>query len=267
MVSGATTATAAKKPIPGIKETASFKSLKSYSDNLQVRQETGNPLAEAQRIEFQQELDRHKQAADKTVKSLFAWRQQRIVGTRKASSKLVQKRANQKASKQLRQAAAQNKRDLSKSKSQYQSRINNIDRSFAPSIGKLNRDITALKSKLNKTKHPGKVVALQDKINEKTILLDNLISDRDTERKDVNRDYRKALASDKKLYSNRLKRVESRRKSDLAVGRVAVGETFSAQTAKNKSNRGSSFQLVALEKLRGQEALDATPAPPVIPEP
>lgn len=255
----------AQKPIPGIKQTAPWKSLNRYVSFLQDRRE--QPATGARKQTYRRTLKSRRGKADDKVLSLFGHKIARIA----AKDDRWQKRQIRKIRRDQKRKVASLKADLAERVNTLQAKqavaVGRITARYAPRINRLSDKRVRLERKLDKTRKPAKREVLVRKIKRLQDQINDLVSDRQSEIDNVNSRYQGRIAGVNDLFNARIGKAKSSAKRQIRQTNTAWKQTFRIQLKAAKTRRDSQKDLVAALASRGSGYINQMPSPGPLADP
>lgn len=248
---------AAQKPIPGIKSTAPFKSLKSYVNVLQGKVTV--PATNARRQQYRSNLNARRNNANNKVKQLFALRTNRIAKQDKNQARRDIKRIRQSQKAQVQSfqnRLADRLNDLQAKESMAIARIN---AGYAPRLDPLVDKRAALQAKLAKAKSPSKRSAIRKKINRTQTKINTLVAARQDDINATTSRYDARSANAKSLFNAKIANVRSRTKQQIAYQKNEWKKIYREQLGDAKERRSDEFELVSNLRDRGAGYIERMP--------
>lgn len=250
----------AQKPIPPIKQTAEFKSLKRYVGFLQERRDT--PVSPARKARYVQTLAERREKASTKVLALFGRKIMRLAGKddRWQRREIRNIRRNQKRKVQALKGEQAHRIDVLQSR--QAAATQRIQDRYAPKITRLAVKRDRLRRKLAKTTNPDKRAALNRKIRRLQNQINDLADARDDEISDVVSRYGQRISAVNDLFDARIAKARRKAKRQIAQTKRAWRKTFRTQLKAAKARRDTQKGLVKDLARRGTGYINQMP--PVI---
>lgn len=249
----------AQKPLPGIKQTAQWKSLNRYVNFLQARRQ--QPVTGVKKKTFRATLKKRREGADSKVDWIFGRKLTRIAARddRWEKRQIKKIRRTQKRKVQSLKAQLAGRVDALKAKQAAASA--RIAARYAPRINRLADKRTRLERKLAKTTKPAKRDVLIRKIRRIQDQINDLVSDRNSEIDNVNSRYQGRIAGVNDLFNARIARAKAGTKRQVRETKTAWKKTFRLQLKAARTRRASQKDLVRALAARGSGYIDGMPEP------
>lgn len=253
----------AQKPIPGIKQTAAWKSLQSYVSLLQTRRDT--PAAPAARSRYVQNLAKRRDNAETRVHALYGmklmriasqddrWQRREIKGIRRGQKRQVQALKDAQAD---RVSVLQSKQAVA---------TRNVQDRYARRISPLADRRDKLRRKLVKTSNPDKRATLNRKIQRLQNRINDLSDAQNDEISAINDRYGTRISAVNSLFNARISNVKTKAKRQITRVNRAWKKTFRTQVKAAKVRRDSQRGLVKTLARRGAGYINRMPEPPPAP--
>jgi len=248
----------AQKPIPGIKATASYKSLQRYVGFLKTRRNT--PVTGTKRSTYRRNLATRRGRADTKVVNLYRqklnrlskqddrWQRRRVMQIRRTEQRRVEslnRQLDQRlAGLQARRAAA----------------IIRVGDRFNPGINRLANRRDRLRRRLAKTSRPSKRAALVRRIRRIQNNINDLVDERNAELANVNSRYDGLASGVTDLFNARIARAHAAAKREIAEAAAAWRRTFRVQVRAAKIRRDGQKDLVRALSARGTGYINSMPS-------
>lgn len=252
----------AQKPIPGIQQTAPWKSLKRYVSFLQSRRH--QVATGAKKQTFRITLKNRRSKADDKVMSLFGHRIARIV----AKDDRWQKQQIRKIRRTQKRKVAALKAELADRVSTLQAKqamaVDRVTARYAPQINRLSDQRLRLERKLARTRKPAKREALARKIKRIKDQINDLVADRQSEVENVNSRYQGRIAGVNDLFNARIAKAKASAKRQIRETNANWKRTFRMQLKAAKTRRDTQKDQVAALAARGRGYIEDMPDPAAI---
>lgn len=251
----------AQRPIPGIKQTAAYKSLKNYVDVLQSKRTV--PVTTPRRQTYRANLKTRRQNATTKVLALYS---QKLVRLSKQDDKKQRRdvkriRQNQKA--QVQDLKARQATRLAGLQSKQNAAQDRVTATYALRINPLADKRDRLRRQLDKTTKPAKRTALLKQIDKLQRQINVLVNDRQSDLNDVASRFDAKAQSINSLYAAKIAKVKANAARQIKQEQDAWRQTFRAQINAAKDKRDAQKTLVAALAERGSGYIDQMPAAPV----
>lgn len=250
----------AKQPIPGITQTAQWRALKSYVNQLEAKRNT--PASAQQKTAFRQKLSGKRLAANARVKKLYSQRIQRIVNRDQAQERRQIQKLQNAANRQVDQLKGQRAARLAYKKASFASQIASIQDRYATSIDTNNRQLKRLERNLRRTRDPFQRQVILQHID--TIENDNTQLKRARTRNIENATdaHREAVSIIRRKFATRIADTRNHYRGLIATVRQTWKTLYANEVKAAKSKRTDQFQLVTNLWDRGEGYIEQMPAPP-----
>ncbi len=250
----------AQKPIPGIKQTAAWKSLHNYVSFLQARRDKA--AGPAVKLKYTQTLATRRGNADTRVLALYGRKLMRIAARddRWQRREIKQIRSNQKRQVQALKGRQADRINALQAKQAIAIRV--IQNRYSPKITRLADRRDRLKKKLGNTTKPLERAELKRKIRRVQNRINDLAAAQQDEINSVNSRYETRIAAVNELFNARIAKVKTRAKRQIRQTNRAWKKTFRTQVRAAKVRRDSQKDLVKALALRGTGYIKQMPSPP-----
>ena len=239
----------AQRPIPGIKQTVTFKQMKSYVSFLFTKR--NSPTPNVRRKKYKTTLTARRKNASLTVDKLFA---RKLLRLSKQDDNQQRRIVKQILTNQKRQVQAI-KQDLAERLAGLQddqnAAIQRIYNKYAPQINFKANKRDRLKRQLSRTTNPPRRAKLIRQINKLQTQINGLVSDRNTDVNSVNSRYKARITSVTNLYNSRMANVKANAQQQIQQAKNAWRRTFRTQLVAAKARRGAQRDLVNTVAARG----------------
>lgn len=239
----------AQQPIPGIKQTAAYKQMKSYVQMLQGKRNV--PVLAARRQAYKTNLTNRRSKASKKVLALFQQKVRRIKkqDDHQERRQVKQIRMNQKRQVQgFQRELAERLSDL---KTDQNAAVQRVFDKYASKINSRSAKRNRLKAQLRRTTNPARRARLIRKIDTLQSQINGLVSDRTTEVGNVNSRYAVRVTSVTNLYNSRIANAKASAQKQIQQSRNAWRQTFRTQFAAAKTRRNAQKEMVGTVATRG----------------
>lgn len=247
----------AQKPIPGIKQTAAWKSLARYVDFLEARRNQPSPQSRHQA--YRTDLASRRGTANTKVLALYSQKLTRLAkqDDRWERQQIRKIRQDQKRTVQGLQATLDNRIDALRTK--QAAAVSRVTDRFAPKINPLVDKRDRLQRRLAKTTNPDKRATLTRQINRIQSQINDLASDRQAEVDNVNSRYASRIQSVTDLFNSRIRQARASAQRQIAQTHNAWRQTFRVQVQAAKTRRDTQKELVGALATRGSGYIDQMP--------
>lgn len=247
----------AQKPVPGIQQTAQWKSMKQYVAFLQSQSST--PASQAQKEVFTSTLAAKQTATNNRVSQLYSQKINRIQARdQRAEKKQIRKiRAQEKSG--LAQIQRERSARINKEKARWSAQQASTRASYALQITTAQNTISKLRRNLRKTNNPFARQVILARIDAAQNTVDRLRNNQQRTLQKQRAAYKENLSSIRSLYA--LKLSSARNHYDNLVREVQTTwkKLYKSDVRAAKSNRQRQFQLVSSLRQQGNTAIAAIP--------
>ncbi len=251
------------KTIPPLKDTQQYKALASYVVEMEAK--SSIPVDTPTRNQYLNSLNTKVSLANDRVTMLFSNRKTRALNQSKSSLRKAVKKIRNKERRNLKKAKRNLSKALAANKADYQREIDKIKSQFGPEIKATKKTIAKLEKAKAKTRNPRKQVALEEKINENQVILQNLTADQSADKNQARKALKRQAKAERQDFRASADRIEN--KADRAVNKRTSTSKLNYRTRVEelKDRRSVETSQVNVQKTKGEAAINAMP--PVVPLP
>lgn len=257
VLGAASPATAGKRPIPGIKKTPEYRTLKRYVNFLGTKRDV--PATNNRKATYRLKLKAKRTDANLKAKALYNRRITRI--SRRDDDKqrrVIRKiRHNQKV-RVTRLTASLNVR-LGKLNAKQAIAVSRINANFAPRIDSLVSKRTKLQKKLAKAKRPARRAAIIVKINKVQRKINRIVDKRQAAVNSVVARYDGRARSVKSLFTARINNVRKSARSDVRQAKRAYKRLYRDDIRSAKQRKRGEIDLITGLAARGSGYISQMP--------
>lgn len=258
---GISSQASAQAPIPGITQTAQWKSMKAYVNTLEAKKST--PASPSQKASFRSRLDAKQQATNTRVKQLYAQALNRLQARDSAKERAAIKKVRQAQAQAIRDKKAALASRLAIARTTYSRAVNKINDRFAFRIDSGQRNLKKLRRNLARTTDPFQRQLILTRIDTVKRELSQQKKIRGTELTQAANYYQGKVRSITLRYDNQIVETRAYYKALVRKVKSAWKVIYDDDVAAAKSNRTKQFSLVSKLKARGSGYIDRMPpAPP-----
>lgn len=248
---------AAQKPIPGIKSTAPFKSLKRYVNVLQGK--VNVPASATRKQQYRTNLSVRRANANAKVKQLFARRTARIAKQDDKQERRDIKRIRSSQKAQIQNLQNQLSNRLNSLQMKESAAIARINARYAPRLDPLVNKRASLEAKLAKAKTPAKRNAIRTKINRTQTKINTIVNARQDDINATASRYDARAANVRSLFNAKIANVRAKTKQQIAYQKNEWKKIYRGQLSNAKERRSNEFDLVSNLRERGSGYIDQMP--------
>lgn len=247
----------AQQPIPGIKNTAEFRSMKNYVSNLSTKRNI--PASTTRKSKFRSTLKTKRVKANAKAKSLYKRKVVRI-----------SKQDDNKERRQVKQVRQAQKSAITGLKADLASRLGSLrakqaaaiaraSASFNSRIQPLSNKRRILQKRLDKTKNPLKRNRITLKINSVQRQINTLVNARTSKANEVKSKYDLRIGNLNDLYDARVQKARASAAKQIQQARNAYKRLFREQLATAREKKSNNIELITNLRDRGAGYIDAMP--------
>ncbi|MDQ2622136.1 MAG: hypothetical protein M3Y45_03750 [Actinomycetota bacterium] len=248
---------AAQKPIPGIKSTAPFKSLKRYVNVLQGK--VNVPASAARKQQYRTNLSARRANANNKVKQLYKRRTTRIAKQDDNQERRDISRIRSAQKVQIQNLQNQQANRLNSLQMKENAAIARINARYAPRLDPLVNKRAALEVKLAKAKTPAKRNAIRTKINRTQTKINTIVNARQDDINATASRYDARAANVRSLFDAKISNVRAKTRQQIAYQKNEWKKIYRGQLGNAKERRTNEFELISNLRDRGAGYIDRMP--------
>ena len=250
----------AASPVPGITQTAQWKSLKTYVNSLEAKRTT--PATPTQKASFRSRLNTKQTAANQRVKQLYAQSLNRLKARDSNKERIAIKKVRQNQSRAVADLKASLASRLAVARATYSRAVNKVNDRYAFRIASEKRNLKKLRRNLARTIDPIQRQIILSKID---VVKRELAQQKKARSRDLNDAadlYQSQVRAITLRYDNRIVNTRAYYKSLVRQVKASWKVIYENDVAAAKSKRTKEFSLVSGLKARGTGYIDQMPSPP-----
>lgn len=247
----------AQQPIPGIKQTGQWKSMKNYVSFLQSRQSTLATPAEKQT--FTSQLANKQLATNAKVKALYSRSIQRIVNRDQRAEKKQIKKIRRGEKSQLNQLRGQRARAIGAAQLRWAANNAAIRSQYSSRISKAKKNLRSLQRALKKTSNPFRRATLVSHINTVTEKISLLAQGQKTQLQNARQAYQIRVSKIRRKFAAQATDIRARYQRLVVEVKNSWKKIYRNDLRAAKERRQGQFQLVTNLRRSGNEYIAAMP--------
>ena len=257
MLFGAATANAAQRPIPSIKNTPEFRSLKTYVNFLGLKKNT--PTSNAQKGVYKAKLKGKRTSANLKATALYNRRITRISkrDDSKQRSDIRRIRHNQKI-KVANLNTTLNTR-LDRLNAAQNAAVDRVNAGFAAKINSNTRKRNILQKRLNNTTNPVRRTKINNKIIAVQRKLNTLINARQDSANAVVARHNARGNAVKNIFTARIAKAQASARKQIRQAKAAYKRLYRAAIGAAKQRKAADVTLITAQRDRGAGFIEQMP--------
>lgn len=250
----------AEKPIPGIKQTPAYKSLKNYVSFLQARRDKVTPAA--RKSIYRQTLTTRRTNAYTKVNLLLRQTLTRLARKDDRWERRQVQRIRRARNRQVRALRSDQNDRINGLQARQAAEIGQVQDRYGPGINRLVNQRSKLRRKLLKTTNPTRRATLTRQIRQIQGRINDLSAARQDDIDDVNDRYAARISAVNDLFNAKVARAKTRARAQVVEAGRAWRKTFRIQRRAARTRSDTQRGFVRELATRGSGYIDSMPLPP-----